>query len=209
MNRIPRVHSCAVSCNNAAGGRLLGELLVAAGHRRIALVAGTPNTSTSGDREAGAVAALTSHGIVPFARLEGYSTYEGGFAAGLELAARPQRPDGIFAINDIMAFGVIDAFRKGGLSVPDDVSVVGFDDIQSASWPSYDLTTVSQPIHTMVERALDLLAARMKDPELPGEEAYIMGELKVRGSARLPPDAKKFQIDFSNRPSGGQALSPR
>lgn len=192
MNRVPRVHSCAVSCNNEAGGRLLVELLIAAGLRRVALVAGTPNASTSVDREAGAVTALARHGLAPFARLPGHSTYEGGLAAAEELASRPEMPDAVYAINDIMAFGVMDGLRKRGIRVPEDVSVVGFDDIRAASWPTYDLTTVMQPVDAMIERALDFLEDRMQHPEAPGEEAYIMGELKVRGSSLLPPDVDAF-----------------
>jgi len=198
MNRVPRARSCAVSCNNAAGGHLLGEMLVAAGHRRIAIVVGTPNTSTSSDRETGATAALASHGLAPFARLDGHSTYEGGLAAAHELACRPERPDAVYAVNDIMALGVIDGLRRQGLKVPEDISVVGFDDIRAASWLSYNLTTVAQPIGAMAERALDLLEIRMKDPDTPDEEAYIRGELRVRGSARLPPDIDAFLSDLQD-----------
>ncbi len=188
MNRVPRLNNCAVSCDNAAGGRALGELLVAAGHRKIAIVAGAPNTSTSGDREAGIVAALSRSKVKPLVRLEGGSTYEGGLAAGHALVQGSKRPDAVFAINDIMALGVVDALREHGLRIPEDISVVGFDDIHAASWSNYDLTTVAQPIDAMVERALDLLDARMKEPDAPAENAFIVGALRIRTSARLPVD---------------------
>lgn len=199
MNRVPRMNNCAVSCHNEAGGRVLGELLVAAGHRQIAIVAGTPNTSTSGDREAGLTAALAAYDLKPFARLEGGSTYEGGLAAGQALTKARRQPDAVFAVNDIMAFGVIDALRQSGLRVPDDISVVGFDDVHAASWANYDLTTVSQPIDAMVERALDLLDARMKEPDTPGENAFIVGELRVRTSSRLPSDLPAMMKDLERR----------
>ena len=92
----------------------------------------------------------------------------------------------VFAVNDIMAMGVIDAMREAGLRVPQDVSVMGFDDIQAASWPTYDLTTVAQPVDAMVTRALDLLFERIKDPTRVGEDVLIHGELRQRGSVRLP-----------------------
>jgi LacI family transcriptional regulator len=199
MNRIPRLNSCAVSCNNEAGGRVLGELLVAAGHRKIAIVAGTPNTSTSGNREAGVITTLSKAGMKPHARLEGGSTYEGGLAAGRALANARRRPDAVFAVNDIMALGVMDALRANGLRVPEDISVVGFDDIHAASWSNYDLTTVSQPIDAMVERALDLLDARMKEPDAPGENAFIVGALRIRTSARLPVDLPTTMENLQKR----------
>jgi DNA-binding LacI/PurR family transcriptional regulator len=186
INRVARIHSCAVSCNNFAGARLLGELLIEAGHGRIALVAGRANTSVSEERAAGFQAALSDHGISLIARREGNSTYEGGFAATQDLIQTRRRPDAIFAVNDIMAMGVIDALKSAGLRVPEDVSVTGFDDIQAASWPNYDLTTVAQPVDAMVERALDLLLERIEDGRRAGEDILIHGALRLRASARLP-----------------------
>lgn len=186
INRVARLHGCAVSCNNLAGARRLASLLVEAGHRRIGVVAGRAGTSTSEDRERGLVEALTERGLAVFARGEGHSTYDGGFAVARGFLAGGERPDAIFAVNDVMALGAIDALRREGLRVPRDVSVVGFDDIRAASWPAYDLTTIAQPVVAMIDRALDLLIARIAAPALPDEEDYIAGELKLRGSARLP-----------------------
>ncbi len=186
INRVARVHSCAVSCNNFAGARLLGGLLIEAGHRRIALVTGQSNTSISEDRAAGLQAALSDHGVSLTASCEGHSTYAGGFAAVQEFMERGLRPDAIFAVNDIMAMGVIDALRRAGLRIPEDVSVTGFDDIQAASWPNYDLTTVAQPVDAMIERTLDLLLERIEDPSRAGEDISIHGELRRRASARMP-----------------------
>lgn len=187
INRLARIRSCAVLCHNKAGGRLVGDLLIEAGHRRIAFVAGRPDTSTSEDREAGLLGALSAAGLGLHARREGLYTYQGGFAAARDLLGLDPPPDAIFSANDIMALGVLDAIRLTGLRVRHDVSVVGFDDIQAASWPVYDLTTIAQPVDAMIERALDLLLQRMEDPSLPGEDVYIHGELRRRGSARLPP----------------------
>ncbi len=192
INRMARVHSCAVSCNNFAGARLLGELLIEAGHKRIALITGQANTSISEDRAEGIQAALSDRGLSLIASCEGHSTYVGGFAAVQEIMERGQSPDAIFAVNDIMAMGVIDALRRRGLRVPEDVSVTGFDDIQAASWPNYELTTVAQPVDAMIERALDLLLARMEDSSRPGEDIYIHGELRRRASARLSNQTASF-----------------
>jgi len=186
INRIAQVHSCGVSCNNFAGGRLASQFMVDAGHRRIALVAGMAKTSVSEDREAGFLTTLSEQELTLAARKEGYSTYLGGLAAARDLIANNVQLDAVFAVNDIMAMGVIDAMREAGLRVPRDISVMGFDDIQAASWPTYDLTTIAQPVDAMVQRALDLLFERIEDPTRAGEDILIRGELRQRSSVRLP-----------------------
>jgi DNA-binding LacI/PurR family transcriptional regulator len=186
INRVARVHTSAVSCNNQAGGRLLGELLVRGGHRRIAFVAGRANTSTTEQRERGLAEALAEAGLERFAFARGAYTYDSGYRAAESLLASAPYPDAVFAANDIMACGVIDALRTNGAAVPDDISVVGFDDIRPARWAPYRLTTVAQPTDPMVDRALDLLEKRIADPSQPGEDIQIHGTLRIRQSARLP-----------------------
>ena len=185
INRVAQLHSCAVSCHNYDGGYWIADALLAAGHRKLAAVGGRPNTSTSQNREAGFLECMSQRGVEPWARYCGHSTYDGGYKAGCEILSAKEHPDAIFAINDIMALGVLDAAREFGVKVPDDISVVGFDDIRAASWAGYNLTTIAQPVEAMVERALDLLFARMSDPTLAGEEHYIRGEFRIRGTARL------------------------
>jgi len=97
-------------------------------------------------------------------------------------------PDAIFVANDHMAFAVMDVLRfKLGLRVPEDISVVGYDDVAIAAWPAYDLTTVCQPAGAMVARTVDLLMARLSGA-CPPEQITIPGPLRIRGSARLPKD---------------------
>ncbi|WP_246441436.1 LacI family DNA-binding transcriptional regulator [Xanthobacter tagetidis] len=187
VNRVPRLHGCAVSCNNFAGGEMIGAFLAAGGHRRIAIVLGTPNASTSSEREAGASQAAARAGLEILARVAGHSTYAGGFEAASVLWSLPERPDAIFCVNDIMAFGMMDGLRRLGVRIPEDVSVVGFDDVDQASWGAYDLTTVAQPVGDMVDRALDMLDMRIRRPGLAPEIAYLGGLLKVRSSARSAP----------------------
>lgn len=189
VNRVPRQHASAVSCNNAAGGADLAAFLIAGGHARMALVRGTPDSSTATDREAGFVRALALAGLAPPMLLDGSTSHAGGFAAGQVVAALParQRPDAVFAVSDIAAMGVIDALRLAGIRVPEDISVVGFDGITPASRPPYELTTVAQPLRAMVTRGLDMLMARITDPSVPDEVVQQRGELVVRRSARRPP----------------------
>lgn len=189
INRVARVHGCAVSCHNEAGGRLLGEIVMAAGYQRVAMIGGRAGTSTSEDRQKGFLAALDEQGLALHALVPGSSTYRGGYAAMKHLLLAPERPDAVFAINDIMALGAIDALRECGLRMPEDIGVLGFDDIRAASLPPYELTTVAQPVTAMVERAVELLLARVADPDLPSEEVHIKGELRLRSSIRIPTGA--------------------
>lgn len=189
VNRVAREHGSAVACDNLAGGAELAQLLLARGHRRFGIVITSNPTSTAVEREQGFVRHLERAGLKPVLRLDGQSTYDGGHAAGRQIAQLPaaQRPDAIFAVSDIIAMGVMDALRLAGLRVPQDLSVVGFDDIAEAARPIYDLTTVAQPLAAMVRRGLDLLAARMEDPSLPDEAVSLRGRLVVRGSVRAGP----------------------
>ncbi|KAA2212203.1 substrate-binding domain-containing protein [Teichococcus oryzae] len=88
---------------------------------------------------------------------------------------RGERPDAVFAVNDIMAMGLMDALRQAGLDVPGDMSVVGFDDIGPSARAIYNLTIVAQPVSVMLRRGLDLLAGRIADPGLPYETAVPRG----------------------------------
>lgn len=186
VNRVPNLRASAVSCDNLSGGKELAEFLLREGHSRFAVIRGTPGTSTSGDRERGFTEATAAAGAAIVAAYEGRSTYEGGFKAGEEIAALPKRrcPSAVFAINDIMATGAMDAFRLAGVSVPADISIVGFDDIEAASRPAYRLTTVSQPLDAMVERGLRMLLDRIAQPEVPDEVLMLRGTLRVRQSTR-------------------------
>ena len=186
VNRVARLHASAVTCDNRAGGRQIAEFLLAGGHRRFGIVLGTPGASTSDDRDAGYAEALAAQGASVALRIPGLSTYEGGHAAAARIAALPDRPDAIFAVNDIMAMGLIDGLREYGLRVPDDISVVGFDNVSAAARPCYALTTLAQPSAIMLRRGLELLSDRIADPSLPDETVVLRGQMVVRNSARRP-----------------------
>ena len=97
-------------------------------------------------------------------------------------------PNAIFCANDLCAFGVLDGLRSDlGLAIPRDVSVVGFDDVPMAAWPSFDLTTMRQQRNQMVHDAMMLLDRLLVRPSAPPETLTVTGRLIVRGSTRLPP----------------------
>ncbi len=187
LNRKPPPGAASsIRCDSVDGGFRAGELLARAGHRRFAFVGGRPDAFSSKERERGFAQALAAHGMAIAVTVHGNFTYQGGFAAGQELLAGRERPDAIFCGSDEMALGVMDAARHAlGLRVPQDVSVVGFDDIAMAAWEGYRLTTIRQPVPQMVKRTLELLFEQIERPGAKRVVQQIAGELVVRSSARL------------------------
>lgn len=175
-----------VTSDNVAGGRRAAGHLLAAGHRRIAHVMGWQGASTGRDRAAGFRQAMQAAGVEPLAMIDGM--YSAEVAAGVTRAlfAAPTVPDAIFVGNDHMAFAVMDVLRFGlGLSVPGDVAVIGYDDVPIAAWPSYDLTTIRQPVRRMVAATVEALLAQIEGDAAP-RKLRIDGPLILRGSTRNP-----------------------
>ncbi len=175
-----------VTSDNIRGGRRIAEFLVAGGHKRIAHVAGWQGSSTGRDRKDGFLAGLDAAGVMPVSVVEGEYSREVAAEATRALWAE-HKPDAIFVGNDHMAFGVIDVLRHElGLSVPGDVSVVGYDDVPMAGWAAYDLTTLRQPSGQMVARTVEMLLERIGSPDVAARKEMIEGDLILRGSARVP-----------------------
>lgn len=175
-----------VTSDNVEGGRAVARFMVAAGYTRIAHISGWQSSSTGRDRAQGFAEGLAECGLEPAFVEEGM--YRREIAA--EIARRrfggPDRPEAVFVGNDHMAFAVMDTLRfELGLSVPDDVGVVGYDDVPIASWPAYDLTTIRQPVNRMVEATVEVLLARINGDDEP-RRVLIPGPLKIRGSSRKP-----------------------
>jgi DNA-binding LacI/PurR family transcriptional regulator len=182
----PAVNS--VTSDNLAGGRTLAQFLAAGGHRHIAYIAGSEDASTQRDREAGFRQGLAECGKDLTARDCGDYSFEGAQAAARRMfRARRGRPDAVFVANDHMAIPAMDVLRfELGLRVPEDVSVVSYDDAPQAAWPTYGLTGIRQPTGAMVDALVTLLLARIDDSlELP-RQMVLSGELVVRTSARIP-----------------------
>ena len=174
----------SVTSANTEGGRKVAEFLLAGGHRRIGHVSGWQGSSTGRDRQRGFLDALAEAGVAPAGVIDGMYDRATAAAAGLALAG--QGADALFVGNDHMAFAVIDALRGQGVRVPQDISVVGYDDVPMAAWGAYDLTTVRQPLNRMVEATVDTLLAQIDDPARPAQRIEIDGPLVIRTSARVP-----------------------
>ncbi|MEM1302313.1 MAG: LacI family DNA-binding transcriptional regulator [Pseudomonadota bacterium] len=166
LNRSDGGQACHVVSDNYAGGQMAVAHLLAQGRRRIGHIAGFEGASTQRAREAGALAALRGAGLAFVAREVGNFD-----AAAARDAARQMfqstaksldnRPDAVFVANDFMAFHVLDVLRyECGLSVPQDVAVIGFDDVPTSSFAAFDLTTVRQDLEGMVAYTVDVLMGR-------------------------------------------------
>lgn len=156
--------------------------LIELGHRRIAFVNGPTEYGCNQERRRGYEGALGAAGI----QVDSYLIREADFArpggrrAADYLLRRPEPPTAIFAANDLMAFGTIDAAEALGRRVPRDVSIVGFDDIPEAQLTRPALTTVRQPLYDMGARAVDLLLAQVSGHELPETRLVLPTELVSR-----------------------------
>lgn len=174
----------SVRGDNMRGGRLIAQHLISLDHRRIAFIAGREDSSTNLERERGFLRGLRLMGVPLMARAQG--DYEPAKAAGAAraLCADPRsRPDAIFVASDQMAIAVMDTLRfELGLSIPDDISIVGFDNVPQASWAAYQLTTFEQPVTAMVDAAATLLVGQLERGALAPRNLIMPGELLVRAS---------------------------
>ncbi len=158
-----RADTSSVTSDNYSGGRMVASLLLERGHQRIAFLAGLENSSTNLERERGFTAVLDEAGQQLHSRAVGHYSFERAQQAARTLFATRDRPDAVFVANDHMAIAVMDVLRlELKLRVPEDVSVVGFDDVPQAAWGSYSLTTVVQSVEDMVGATVDLLYSQMQ-----------------------------------------------
>jgi LacI family transcriptional regulator, galactose operon repressor len=176
-----------VSSDNAAGAGLAVRHLWELGHRRIATITGDLHTMPGIDRLAGFRAALEELGgeCPPGYVAEADFYTESGYAAMETLLALPARPTAVFAAADLMAVGAIRAIGAAGLRCPDDVAVVGFDDIQLAELLSPPLTTVKQDKHGLGTTAARALFEMIEDPEARPAARTLPVQLVVRGSTTV------------------------
>lgn len=179
--------ACSVSVDDVAGGRLAVGHLLEQGHRDIAYLSGPMSLNQCRDRRDGALLALTDAGVDPGAltvveteRLD----VEAGRDAGSRLLGRSPRPTAVFCANDLIALGVLQTLVAAGIRVPDDIALVGYDDIDFAAAAAVPLTSVRQPATQMGATATELLVR-----EISGDEPHahhnveFTPELVVRRSS--------------------------
>jgi LacI family transcriptional regulator len=178
--------------DNIEGARLAAEELMRLGHREIGALFGPLNTSTGRDRESGFRRALVDHGITlpPERWRRGTFDFAYGFQSTLDLLETG--PTAIFAANDVVAIGAYNALRSRGVTLPDDLTLIGFDDIALASWNVFELTTIRQDINALVQRSTRMLLERIgAGGSMPPRRVVVQPQLMERATHGPPPVASR------------------
>lgn len=181
-----RNNSFSVDATNWQGAYDATQYLIELGHERIAFIKGLPALHSSDSRLQGYKAALKEHNI-PLRDtyiVDGDYMQQSGYEQTFKLMDLPTPPTAIFAASDNMALGVMDAIRELGMDIPDDVSVVGFDDIPQASTTHPKLTTVLQPLEQMGREGVRLLLEQLQYPDRPPRRLTLATQLIIRDSCR-------------------------
>jgi len=175
-----------VLADNYQGGCLAAQHLLACGYQRMAIIAGPSNLTPSAQRVTGFLEGLRQAGLncPPERIIHGDFHPSSGYRAAQDLLSSPHPPDGIFACNDLMAIGALRAAMESGLTIPDNLGIVGFDDIELAAYASPPLTTIAQPKLEMAQQAVVLLLEQISDSSLPARRLILPTGLIQRQSTR-------------------------
>lgn len=184
LDAFPSVH-----IDNIAAAREATSYLTAQGHERVAFMSGQADSLLTKDRERGYRTSMKEAGLTVDEDwvMPGNMTIDGAMVATRRLLTHPRRPTAIFCANDEMAMGCLQALREAGLSVPGDLSVMGFDDVRYAATVNPPLTTVAQPARFIGERVAARLLEALDNGEDQGPE-IVPHRLVVRGSVGPPPE---------------------
>ncbi|WP_344320279.1 LacI family DNA-binding transcriptional regulator [Streptomyces macrosporus] len=189
---VPSAEGCSVSVDDITGGALAARHLLAQGHRELVYVSGPMHLSQCRDRHTGALEALREAGLPEgsLRRIEGERLdVAAGRDAGARLLGMTPRPTAVFCANDLLALGVLQALFSAGVSVPGDIALVGYDDIEFAAAAAVPLTSVRQPAVRMGQTAADLLIEETgEDAERHRHQRIVLRpELVVRDSSISSP----------------------
>lgn len=177
----------SVVIDQEAGARRATELLLSFGHRHLAHIAGPQDWLEARDRTRAWASVLADRGLPAPAPVEGDWSARSGYQLGRRLLAGPDRPTAVFVANDQMAFGLYRAAMEAGLRIPQDLSVVGFDDIPEAAFFAPPLTTVRQNFAQVGRRSMELLLAEVGDRAATGRTVVVDADVVVRDSAGPAP----------------------
>jgi LacI family transcriptional regulator len=183
--RLPGLNADSVVSDNAKGAQQAVRHLIELGHRRIGLIVGYRELETMQARWAGATDTLQAAGITLEPRMvfeQGNFLPQSGYTGGEALLNQPEPPTAIFALNDLMAFGVLGYACAHGIDVPSQLSIVGFDDILLASYVAPALTTVAQPKYELGRTVAEVLLRRVQGNKESPIHLVLPTELIVRGS---------------------------
>lgn len=186
-NRLyPESTISSVCCDHQEGERLLVDGLIKNGRRSFVVMSGPKDSAVSTARTRGAISQLDKHDV-SYITVEGDYSYDTSADLVRDIMDSDTfMPDAFVCANDSMAIGCIDVLRNEyDIKIPEQIAVVGFDGVNAASWISYDLTTVVQPVERMVDAAVNMLIERIENPEIPAEKRLFGGQVKQGASAHL------------------------
>jgi DNA-binding LacI/PurR family transcriptional regulator len=181
------IHS--LTADNFTAGRVMTEYLIDLGHRRIAGIGGPSKYSSLSDRMRGHQIALIEHGIPIDLTLQPHPASGNprkGYVQMQQLLALPEPPTAVFSVSDRAAIGAIDAIKDAGLRIPDDISVVGIDDIRDSAYSTPPLTTYSVPKYDLGRTAVFILHDLISEKAIPPCRTVLLGKLVERQSACAP-----------------------
>lgn len=196
LNRVAEdTPAISVCSNSRTGAYRIAEVLVEGGTTRIGMITGQLGSWTNSMRRGGFRQRLDELGYDVLGSVQGEFTYRGGYAAATELMDSFPSLDAIYACNDAMAFGALDAIRTlRGRRVPEDIAVFGFDDVPMAAWEAYRLTTIRQPVERMVEETCSILLRPDRGLDLSHQVFLHDGSLIQRATTR-PVELRDGEVD--------------
>ena len=191
-----------VLVDNEQGGMLAARHLLELGHRRLAYVGGPSDLTPSAGRIAGFKREVERHGVDPVVTIASNGRHDGGIQAAGQLLEEHPVVTAAFVFNDLSAIGLIGALHRAGRRTPDDLSVVGFDNIPQAATGIPALTTIAQPIAEMGRTSVRLLLARIAQPDAPYQRITLPTELIERESCRAAPALQTDEVSLLHVGSG-------
>jgi DNA-binding LacI/PurR family transcriptional regulator len=179
-----RSSTTIAAADNVQGGRLAADLLCQRGYRLIAFLGGPLAATSTEDRRKGFRERLATNGLAPVTEVHGSSfSYDEGNRLMGDLLRR-RDIDAVFCGDDILAIGAIDACRASGIKVPEQIGVIGFDDMPMASWAPYKLTTIRQPVPEIIGAAVELIISMVEAEDRRAASRLFTCQPVVRGSLR-------------------------
>ncbi|HHB83326.1 MAG TPA: LacI family DNA-binding transcriptional regulator [Devosia sp.] len=191
INRESKISGIStVRGENHRAAEQVAQFLIAGGHQNFAFIGGNKDSNISQIRQDAFINYLNTTGFHDIQVAYGDYSFQGAAAATRKILQAGRPVDAIFCASDYMAFAAMDVVkREFGLKIPEDVSIVGVDDVPEASHSAYDLTTYSQPAGSLAEEAIKIIDQQIANPGRRAQRREVRGELILRGSARLPDNS--------------------
>lgn len=181
---IPGMDINTVYVDPIYGSGLVADYLYENGHRNIGYIQFEKETSEENEKKIGFYSKLRQYQIYQIQEEKAAYDYQSGYQAGIRMLQKENRPSAIFCTSDLIAMGVMDAARyKLGIKVPEELSVIGYDDIEMASWESYYLSTIHQPVNEMIEEVVQMVDILLQSGECEEKIKMIEPQLIVRHSS--------------------------